>query len=65
MFQKGHRDTFFNMTALAPRPLSTATEMYDTDFEEDTSDVEVEYSPRISLNSVGFDMHSQMASADI
>ena len=57
MFQKGHQDTFFNMKALAPRPLSTATEMYDTDFEEDTSDIEEEYSPRISLNSVGFDIH--------
>jgi hypothetical protein len=54
MFQKGHQDTFFNMTALAPRPLSTATEMYDTDFEENTSDIEEDYSPRISINSVRF-----------
>lgn len=52
MYQKGHQDAFFNMTALAPRPLSTATEMYDTDFEDDNSDIEEEYSPRISLNSV-------------
>jgi hypothetical protein len=55
MFQKGRQDAFFNMTALAPRPLSTATEMYDTDFEDDNSDIEEEeYSPRISLNSVRF-----------
>ena len=42
--------------ALAPRPISNATEMFDTDFEEDdnNSDIEdeEEYSPRISLNSV-------------
>jgi len=55
MFRKGPQDTFFNMTALAPRPLSTATEMYDTDFEDDTSDVEEDYSPRISINSVRLD----------
>ncbi len=57
MFQKGHQDSFFNVTALAPRPLSTGTEMYDTDFEDDNSDIEEDeeeedYSPRISLNSV-------------
>lgn len=53
MFQKGRPDSIFNMKAPAPRPLSTATEMYDTDFEEDASDIEEDYSPRISLNSVG------------
>jgi hypothetical protein len=52
MFQKGHQDSFFNMKALAPRPMSTATEMFDTDFEDDGSDIEEDYSPRISLNSV-------------
>ena len=51
MFQKGDpRDQFFNMKALAPRPISTATEMFDTDFEDD-SEVEAD-SPRFSLNSV-------------
>ena len=51
MFQKGEPgDQFFNMKALAPRPISTATEMFDTDFEDD-SEVEAD-SPRLSLNSV-------------
>ena len=53
MFQKGHStDQFFNMKALAPRPLSEATEMMsDTDFE-DESEIEEADSPRLSLNSV-------------
>lgn len=50
MFQKGHQDAFFNMRALAPRPMSTATEMFDTDFEDDLSDIE-DNSPRHSVNS--------------
>lgn len=50
MFQRGQpKDAFFNMKALAPRPISTATEMFDTDFED--SEVE-DNSPRISINSV-------------
>jgi hypothetical protein len=57
MFQRGTQDAFFNMKALAPRPMSAATQMDmdDTDFEDDNSiiDEEEEYSPRISLNSVG------------
>ena len=52
MFQKGQpTDAFFNMKALAPRPLSEATEMFDTEFEDDESDME-DNSPRLSLNSV-------------
>jgi hypothetical protein len=52
MFQRGQpRDAFFNMKALAPRPLSDATEMFDTDFEDDESEVE-DNSPRLSVNSV-------------
>lgn len=52
MFQKGGQpiDAFFNMKALAPRPMSSATE-FDTDFEDDFSDVE-DNSPRLSVNSV-------------
>lgn len=51
MFQKGQTtDSFFNMKALAPRPMSEAT-MFDTDFEDDDSEIE-DYSPRISINSV-------------
>jgi hypothetical protein len=63
MFQRGRpQDAFFNMKALAPRtnpprkerPLSDATEMFDTDFEDDDSDIDIdeENSPRLSLNSV-------------
>ena len=52
MFQKGQStDAFFNMKALAPRPLSDATEMFDTDFEDDESEIE-DNSPRLSVNSV-------------
>ncbi|CZR50657.1 uncharacterized protein PAC_00531 [Phialocephala subalpina] len=52
MFQKGQPiDAFFNMKALAPRPVSDATEMFDTDFED--SDVEESNSPRLSVNSSG------------
>ncbi|KAK0119134.1 hypothetical protein ONS95_007996 [Cadophora gregata] len=50
MFQKGQpRDAFFNMKALAPRPMSEATE-FDTDFEDDMSEIE-DNSPRHSVNS--------------
>jgi hypothetical protein len=58
MFQKEHsKDQLFNMKALAPRPISDATEMYaseisDTDFEDDESVIEEADSPRLSLNSV-------------
>lgn len=53
MFQKGQPGSFFDMKALAPRPMSTSTEMFDTDFEDDGSEIEEgEYSPRISINSV-------------
>jgi len=51
-FQQGQpKDAFFNMKALAPRPVSDATEMFDTDFEEDESEIE-DNSPRLSVNSV-------------
>lgn len=52
MFQRGQpKDTFFNMKTLEPRPMSEATEMFDTDFEDDESEEE-DNSPRLSLNSV-------------
>jgi len=51
MFQKGQpRDSFFNMKALAPRPMSEATEMFDTDFEDDSEPED--NSPRLSMGSV-------------
>jgi hypothetical protein len=50
MFQRGQTtDSFFNMKALAPRPISDATE-FDTDFD-DMSEPE-DNSPRLSVNSV-------------
>ena len=68
MFQRGQsNDAFFNMKALAPRPLSEAT-MFDTDFEDDddSSIIEDDSSPRISLNSVSsFGEQSVRAIADI
>ena len=53
MFQRGQaKDAFFNMKQLGPRPMSDATEMFDTDFEEDESEIEDNNSPRLSINSV-------------
>lgn len=53
MFQRGQQGSFFDMKALAPRPMSTSTEIFDTDFEDDDSEIdEAEYSPRVSINSV-------------
>lgn len=56
MFQRGGQtDSFFNMKALAPRPMSTAT-VFDIDYEDDdNSEIEDDspISPRFSLNSVG------------
>jgi hypothetical protein len=52
MFQRGRpTDAFFNMKQLAARPMSDATEMFDTDFEEE-SEIEDNNSPRLSVNSV-------------
>ena len=51
MYQKGNVQSVFVQQS-APRPLSQATEMYDTEFEEDLSDFE-EYSGRRSEESVG------------
>lgn len=53
MFQKGQHGSFFDMKALAPRPMSSSTDIYDTEFEDDGSEIEEgDYSPRISINSV-------------
>lgn len=53
MFQKGQTRQFFASQAQAPRPLSEATEIYDTDFEEDFSDLE-DMSGRRSVESVSY-----------
>lgn len=65
MFQKGHTDSFFNMKALAPRPLSEAT-VFDTDFEDDDdSEIEDDNSPRLSLNSVSLTRYHYALAANI
>jgi len=53
MFQKGQPRQFLasQAQAQAPRPLSEATEIYDTDFEDDFSDTE-DMSARRSIGSV-------------
>ena len=53
MLQKGYGRPMFPSKTSMSRPLSAATEMYDTDFEEDLSDTE-EYSGRRSEESVCF-----------
>jgi len=64
MFQRGQTtDSFFNMKALAPRPISNATE-FDTDFEDDMSEPE-DNSPRLSVNSVSAYFRPIMTTADI
>ena len=51
MFQKGYVKPLFAATTTS-RPTSEATDMSDTEFEEDLSDFE-EYSGRRSEDSVG------------
>lgn len=51
MYEKGFGRPIFASRTSISRPLSEATEMYDTEFEEDFSDVE-DYSGRRSEDSV-------------
>lgn len=51
MFQKGHAKPLFATTTRTSRSMSEESEMSDTEFEEDYSDVE-EYSGRRSEESV-------------
>lgn len=51
MHQKGYARPVFRSSTSTSRPLSEATEMYETEFEEDLSDSE-EYSGRRSEESV-------------
>ncbi len=56
MFQMSRpSEAFFNMKALAPRPISNSTE-FDTDFEDDESEIE-DNSPRLSVNSVSASLY--------
>ncbi|KAI9724509.1 MAG: hypothetical protein M1812_000577 [Candelaria pacifica] len=64
MFQKGHGQPFFKASAPAPRPLSEATEIYDTEFEEDLSDTEEANSPRLSVESFGKKSDTTLSSYD-
>lgn len=63
MFQKGNVQSVFVQPS-APRPFSQATEMYDTEFEEDLSDFE-EYSGRRSEESVGTRGHLNHCLSDM
>ncbi|KAI9829492.1 MAG: hypothetical protein M1819_006312 [Sarea resinae] len=51
MYQKGSSRSFLSVHAQAPRPLSEATEFYDTDFEDDFSDTENTHSSGNSRRS--------------
>lgn len=51
MYEKGFARPVFSARTSTARPLSEATEMFDTDFEDDLSDTE-EYSGRRSEESV-------------
>ena len=51
MFEKGHARPIFPTRTPISRPLSEATEIYDTEFEEDLSDVD-DYAGRRSEDSV-------------
>ncbi|KAL8843512.1 MAG: hypothetical protein Q9170_000016 [Blastenia crenularia] len=52
MYEKSYARPMYSSRILAPRPLSEATEMYDTEFEEDLSDVD-DYAGRRSEDSFG------------
>lgn len=63
MYEKGFTRPMFTSRTSASRPLSDATEMYDTEFEED-SDVD-DYAGRRSEDSVSKDDSGERpASAD-
>lgn len=67
MFQKtaGAPQTLFPARrTTAPRPESDATEIFDTDFEEDFEDGPERNSPRASINSVGKNSLSTISSYD-
>lgn len=51
MFQKGLAQPIFSSRTSTARPLSEATEMYDTDFEDELSEGD-DYSGRRSEDSV-------------
>lgn len=52
MFQRGKLQPLFTQRTSRDRPLSEATEIYDTDVDDDDSSDFEEYSPKFSFNSV-------------
>lgn len=53
MFQRGKMQSFFAARSDKPRPMSEATEIFDTDFEDESSEFEEEaQSPKFSFESV-------------
>lgn len=53
MFQRGKTQPFFAVRSDKPRPVSEATEIFDTDFEDDSSEFEEDaQSPKFSFESV-------------
>ncbi|KAI1083273.1 hypothetical protein F5B20DRAFT_454341 [Whalleya microplaca] len=69
MFQKSRlHDPFFGLKGLEPRPTSVATEIVDTDWDEDDIISEIEdddpNSPRVSLNSSGQQSVTTLSSYD-
>ncbi|EKG14953.1 hypothetical protein MPH_07853 [Macrophomina phaseolina MS6] len=52
MFQRGKMQSFFAVRSDKPRPVSEATEIFDTDFEDDSSEFEEDtQSPKFSFES--------------
>ena len=52
MFQRAKTPSFLEPRSMSARPPSEATEMFDTDFEDDSSAFEEEYSPKGSFETV-------------
>ena len=52
VFQRSKTPSSLQPRNIIPRPMSEATEMFDTDFEDDSSDFEEEWSPKASFETV-------------
>ena len=53
VLQQSKTQSFLTLRTSAERPLSEATEIFDTDFEDDSSDFEEQYSYKGSFETVG------------
>ena len=56
MFQRGKLQPFFTMRSEKPRPVSEATEIFDTEFEDDSSEFEEE-EQKYGYESVRITLH--------